>query len=628
MTEKRICIICGKEFTPKPKNARICLREHHRKCIICGKDFIVERNCPTKQTCSRKCSNMLAKQHREQTCLEKYGATNIMRTEGILDKIRESNMKKYGVEWTASLESSKEKAKQTLLEHYGVDNPMKSKEIQTKAQQTCLERYGDTSSLGSKSSIRPQIIQHNIEKYNTPDPGNRPEAIEKRKRTEDERYGGWYAQTKEWHDKVKATNNKKYGVDWAFQSEAVKQHYKETSTKRYGVDYPMQSKEVQESLKETNNKRFGSDWHFGSAHFKTKTLETLHDKYGEDITNISQLPEIQEKIRETNLEKYGNSCYTKTQNYKTKAVQTCETKYGVMYPCQTPQCREAAISTISNINKDFANKLNLQGCKSEFEFTLDKYSYDIHILDTNILIEIDPSYTHCIYGNTRYNHIALNYHYKKSLLAAQNGYRCIHVFDWDNLHKITNYICGKTKIIGARKCTIKEIKNIKIVNNFLNKYHFQNSCKGQIKCYGLYYNNELVQLMTFGSPRYNKNYEWELLRLCTNHRYKVIGGSKKLFTRFVNETYPKSIISYCDLAKFNGDVYPTLGFTLLRISEPSLHWSKSNKQITDNLLRQLGADKLIGTNYGKGTNNMQIMIDNNWFAVPDCGQATYIWKEK
>lgn len=628
MNEKRICIICGEEFTPKPKNAKVCLKEHHRKCIVCGTDFIVPRNNPSKHTCCRKCSNALANKHREQTCLERYGSTNIMHTENIIDKIKQSNLEKYGVAWTASLDGSKQKAKQTFLKHYGVDNPNKSKEIQAKTQQTNLERYGDTSILGRNSSIRKQIIQHNLEKYGTADPSNRPEALEKRQQTVNERYGGWYSQTEEWHDRVKTTNQQKYGTDWAFQSSEVQQHYKDNFVEKYGVENPMQSEELQDHLKETNQEKFGSDWHFGSQHFKTKTAETLHTKYGETVSNISQVPEIQEKIQETNLLKYGNKAYTKTQDYKNKTIQTCEERYGVMYPCQTTQCRNASASTISNTNKAFANQLENKGCKTEFEFNIKQYSYDIHVLGTNILIEIDPSYTHSVYGNTIYAHIPLEYHYSKSATATQNGYRCIHIFDCDNWNKITNYISSEPKIIGARKCEIQEIDDISIVNEFLNEFHFQNSCKGQSKCYGLYYNNKLIQLMTFGKPRYNKNYEWELLRLCTDYNYRVIGGAQKLFTRFVNDMCPSSIISYCDLAKFNGDIYPTLGFTLLRISKPSLHWSHSTKQFTDNLLRQLGADKLIGTNYGKGTDNIQIMIDNNWFAVPDCGQATYIWKEK
>lgn len=52
-----------------------------------------------------------------------------------------------------------------------------------------------------------------------------------------------------------------------------------------------------------------------------------------------------------------------------------------------------------------------------------------------------------------------------------------------------------------------------VVDKFLNTYHFQNTCKGQKAAVGLYYGKELVGLMTFGEPRYNKKFEWELLKI-------------------------------------------------------------------------------------------------------------------
>ena len=45
--------------------------------------------------------------------------------------------------------------------------------------------------------------------------------------------------------------------------------------------------------------------------------------------------------------------------------------------------------------------------------------------------------------------------------------------------------------------------------------------------------NELIEVMTFGKPRYNKKYEWELLRLCTKFGYIVSGGANKLIKYFI-----------------------------------------------------------------------------------------------
>ena len=123
-------------------------------------------------------------------------------------------------------------------------------------------------------------------------------------------------------------------------------------------------------------------------------------------------------------------------------------------------------------------------------------------------------------------------------------------------------------------------------------FHLQGTCKGQSVCYGLFYKDELIQLITFGKPRYNKKYEYELLRLCTSSDFRVVGGSEKLFKHFENVLQPMSIISYCDNSKFNGNVYKRLGMTLLDYGQPSKHWynMKTGKHITDNLLRQRGFD--------------------------------------
>lgn len=83
-----------------------------------------------------------------------------------------------------------------------------------------------------------------------------------------------------------------------------------------------------------------------------------------------------------------------------------------------------------------------------------------------------------------------------------------------------------------------------------------------IKITSLYNNNQLVQVMTFGKARYTiKNYQYELLRLCSHKR---LPGSwwSSLFKYFTNNYQPISVISYCDISKFTGKVYERLGFNL------------------------------------------------------------------
>ena len=330
------------------------------------------------------------------------------------------------------------------------------------------------------------------------------------------------------------------------------------------------------------------------------------------------------KKLEAKYKEYGSKeAYIK--HLKEKSKETLISKYG----------SEENIPDFLNIKNSKPNiefKNILESFKINFvrEFGVETKIFDFKI--DNVLIEINPTYTH----NSTWNHyndegIPKDYHYRKSQIAFNNNYNCVHIFDWDDKNKIANSFIFKNPIY-ARKCNIKEIDK-KCCDDFLNRYHFQNTCRGQNIKLGLYYNNELIQIMTFGKPRYNKNYEWELLRLCTKFGYKVIGGAEKLFKYFIKNYNPKSIISYCDNSKFKGDVYNRLSMKFLRFNKPTKHWynEKLNIHITHNLLSQRGFDQLLGDKfgvYGKGIRNEDLMLSHGFVVIYDCGQSTYVWRNR
>lgn len=302
-----------------------------------------------------------------------------------------------------------------------------------------------------------------------------------------------------------------------------------------------------------------------------------------------------------------------------KARQTNLDRYGVDWACQRPEARLKGQNSLANT--EFEELLIGNNLEYTREFPIGSYSYDFKV--GNYLIEIDPYATHNSTWGIRNNPPkSSNYHKQKSDLAKENGYVCIHVFDWDNPQKVIN-ILKRTGSVGARECQIKEVAKNE-ATEFINVYHLQNYAKDDIRL-GLYYENTLVSIMTFGKPRYNKKYDYELVRYCAS--MNVIGGSSKLLKYFIDTYNPRSIISYCDEAKFRGDMYTKLGFKQLRSGRPAKHWynPKTKQHITDNLLRQRGFDQLFKTNYGKGTSNEALMLEAGFVEIYDCGQATYIW---
>lgn len=299
-----------------------------------------------------------------------------------------------------------------------------------------------------------------------------------------------------------------------------------------------------------------------------------------------------------------------------KTSKTCLERYGVPFACMREEARMSGNNSIPN--KLFSKLLDYYHIQYDREFILGTKQFDFKISD--VLIEINPSYTHSStidpFGRKPLDKF---YHFNKSKLANENGFRCLHVWDWDDYDKVIKLFLNR-EIIYARNCEVKII-DLNITREYLNNYHLQGYVKSKINL-GLFYNNILISVMTFGKPRYNKNYEYELLRYCSN--YSVIGGVEKLFKYFLNNYNPSSIISYCDLSKFSGSIYKKLGFIQKNISIGK-HWYNQNSKvhITDNLLRQRGFDQLFGTSYGVGISNDQLMRDNGFLEIYDAGQASY-----
>ena len=421
--------------------------------------------------------------------------------------------------------------------------------------------------------------------------------------------------------KRESTMLNKYGVKHALQDKKFIEKAEDTSMIRYGVKHAAQSDEVKNKVKEHFKDKYGVDTPFQMDDFWDKAKQTNLDKYGTEYA--IQNKDVKKKAEHTCIERYGCSHSIQSAEIKHKIEQVCLDKYGVPYPCMTDQCRESSASVISKVNKSIANyitELTRLSCSLD-KVKLDRFSYDLHVEGTNILIEVDPTYTHNCIGNHWDKHgLDKYYHINKTQLANEHGYRCIHLFDWDNIDKVIHMVSPK-HCVFARKCELVKIDS-QTASKFENIHHLQGACRGQDICLGLYYNDELIEVMTFGKPRYNKHYQWELLRLCTHYKYKVIGGASKLFKYFINN-YSGSIISYCDRAKFNGYVYQAIGMSLKQITEPQKVWSKNSSKITDNLLRQRGYDQLFGTSYGKGTSNQELMVKNSWLPVYDCGQLVY-----
>lgn len=596
--DPKICKLCGKEFIPNTSWQVYCTDVHYVPCPVCGKLTELKDRFAGPQACSEECRMKRI----NATCLERYGNKDAVNSEHAKQLAKQHNLERYGVENPMQSKEVQDKCKQTNLERYGVEYPLQSEQFKEKSKQTNLERYG-------------------VEYYSQTD-----EYKEKFNSTMEEKYGGIGWGSEVLMEKIIATNNEKYGADFPLQNPELLEKYKQSNLEKYGTEWPATLPEVVERRKATNLEKYGAENPYGSLEIQEKIKELWLEKYGS--TNPMHDPEIamlaSERLQEAMINKYGANASMRVPELKEKIQQTMMERYGVTSYLSAV---EFDAKKISSYNIAFSEKLNQMGVETEFEVKVGGRSFDIGIKGENVVIEIDPTDTHnTTVGIWGPESVAKpDSQLRKTELAEQNGYRCIHVFDWDSSPHILALFKKKTTLY-ARKCEVMKIDS-KTANIFTERYHLQGKCRGQNEVYGLYYSGELVELMSFGKPRYTKkeHYDFELLRLCTKFDTKVIGGASKLFSAFLKDHPNASVISYCDRAKFDGKVYEQLGMKLIRTTPPAKIWSKGARHITDNYLRQQGFDRIFHTDYGKGTSNEELIIAEGFKAVYDCGQKVFAY---
>lgn len=225
-----------------------------------------------------------------------------------------------------------------------------------------------------------------------------------------------------------------------------------------------------------------------------------------------------------------------------------------------------------------------------------------------------------------------NYHLEKTELCHKNGIRLMHIYEDDfdfKLEIIKSIILNavkKSKKIYARKTIIKKIEKKDVVQQFLNKNHLQGFVNTNIN-YGLYYENELVSLMTFMKARKvldkNQKYgDYELVRFCNKLEISVIGGASKLLKYFLKDYQPKKILSYCDISWATGELYKKLGFKTHGFTPPN--YSYVVNKVRKNRINYQ-KHKLIKMGYDSQLTEGEIMNGLGYYRIFNCGNERFIY---
>jgi len=250
---------------------------------------------------------------------------------------------------------------------------------------------------------------------------------------------------------------------------------------------------------------------------------------------------------------------------------------------------------------------------------------DIYIPEKKLAFELNGLYWHSE------KFLENNYHLDKLDKCIINEIKLFQFFEDEINYKpniiksmVLNSIGRTTNKIYARKCQIKEVSYEDSLN-FINENHIQGNCMSGIR-YGLYYNEKLVSIMTFGKPRLNlskkntKEGEYELLRFCNALNTNVIGGASRLLKHFIKTNSPKEIISYCDRRLSDGNLYIKLGFEFIHNSKPNYYYVIKDKRENRFKYRK---DQLIKEGFDPNKTEKEIMQERGYRRIYDCGTKLF-----
>lgn len=448
-------------------------------------------------------------------------------------------------------------------------------------------KYCSPGCASKDPNVKKQKVHMYQQHFGVSNPSQSIDIVNKRKNTLLEKYGNKNYNNREL---AKKTLLEKYGVENIMALDNIRQKIVQTNIEKYGIEWPLSLDSIKEKANITYAIKYGGRGN-ASPILKSKMKKTLYDKYGDEKYNNRT------QAKETMLERYGelayhHYCIPKDTNIE-KYVQNILDEYNIKYICNN--------RTI-----------------------LDGKELDIYIPERKLAIEINGCHWHSIEYKTK------TYHYEKYMKCIEQGIQLLTLWD-DQINRnpelVKSIILSKLGIfaerIYARKCEIREVSS-KDSLKFLSLYHLQGAVNSGVRL-GLYYNNKLVSIMTFGKKRKSlgqssADREWELYRYCNILNTQVIGGASRLLKYFINKYKPSIIESFSSNDISSGLLYKSLSFN--KISDSISYWYiKDNKRYHRFSFTK---KRLIEMGYDPTKTEKQIMKENRYECIYDSGQTKWI----
>lgn len=417
----------------------------------------------------------------------------------------------------------------------------------------------------------------------------------------------------------------KWGVNHTSMLPSVKEKQKETNLQKWGFVSPSLNPEVISKRKNTMIEKWGVEFSGQSNILLNKSLNTRFKKYKEHILKIYDKLNILDIPKEgtfiINCQKCGEDYEIKNEllrlryfRYDIEPCLNCNPLSSYKYGAQN-EIYDFILNFIPNSDI-------IRGDRK----ILDGKELDIYIPNINLAIEFNGLYWHSELYKSK------DYHIDKKIKCQEKGINLIHIWEDDWMFKkeiIKSRLLNKLKLndkrIFGRKCDIREVssKDAKIFNN---NNHLQGNINSSYRI-GLYFENELVSLMTFGKLRKSlgsksKEGEWELYRFCNKIGTSVQGAFSKLLNHFEKNTKPSKVFTYANRDwSCDENVYEKNGFKFDGYTD--LNYWYFNGSLKRQHRFNFRKDKIIKIGVDSKLTEKEIMRNLGWNIVWDCGSIKY-----
>lgn len=337
-------------------------------------------------------------------------------------------------------------------------------------------------------------------------------------------------------------------------SKANKKYYKNSENKK------KLSKKIKESFKKN-----------------PRSKETIEKQRESLIKTLNEHPEIKLKISESMKQWHKNNPGVTSEKtriamkefYKTEKGQENLKKW-------TDGSRAKGTSILEKELQEFVKSIYSGEIIFNTRSILDGKELDIFIPDKKVAIEYNGNIWHSeAYKKDK----AKTIHLEKTLLCEQKGIRLIHIFsdEWEFQQDIIKSLIASSLGIYkqkyfARKLQFREI-GIVTARKFFNKNHIQGFTPAK-NYYGLFDGNNLIQVASFGTNRFSKEKNIELVRMASLLNTQVLGG----FSKLLKNANITTCESYVDRRLFNSAGYIATGWTKIGESGPRYFYTDGKKR--------------------------------------------------